>query len=360
MRPFYANWNAGLLADGKNKTFDFIYERTSAICRLNMASVIDNALTTGDFSTLDTIYVTVVNGTCRHLGHIGINDQPSKTDKCAVVKKKQSTCKETGNKQSTEVITCKRRKPQPMNKVPTIEPDKHNKKIFQLQFECNDKWFNGHDPFEILHVLSNADDKAVVPEFLRKPPVIEVSCCQNKENGVMDLNLEFFSDTGDSATEYVTKYAFKDAIPTKTSNEVLITAMEKLQDGEPINQGAVKKMYNSHAIAGTTSIFQATHLNQNIPHVLSNVNIKSCSVSGLSLLRTDYDKKDGEDYILPPLIKQFDGRHGTTAVFIECGKESPKLKAEIQCNMCLHQFCDLFDVKEIKPNDGGGGKILTI
>ncbi|KAH3813840.1 hypothetical protein DPMN_142310 [Dreissena polymorpha] len=352
MRPFYTNWNAGLLADGKNKTFDFIYERTSAICRLNMASVIDNALTTGDFSTLDTLYVTVVNGTCRHLGHTGINDQPSKTDKCAVVKKKQSTCKETGNKQSTEVITCKRRKPQPMNKVPTIEPDKHNKKIFQLQFECNDKWFNGHDPFEILHVLSNADDKAVVPEFLRKPPVIEVSCCQNKENGVQDLNLEFFSDTGDSATEYVTKYAFKDAIPTKTSNEVLITAMEKLQDGEPINQGAVQKMYNSHAIAGTTSIFQATHLNQNIPHVLSNVNIKSCSVSGLSLLRTDYDKKDGEDYILPPLIKQFDGRHGTTAVFIECGKESPKLKAEIQCNMCLHQFCDLFDVKEIKPNDG--------
>ncbi|KAH3725671.1 hypothetical protein DPMN_051520 [Dreissena polymorpha] len=79
---------------------------------------------------------------------------------------------------------------------------------------------NGHDP------LRNADDKAVVPEFLRKPPVIEVSCCQNKDNGMQDLNLEFFSDTGDSATEYVTKYAFKDAIPTKTSNEVLITAME--------------------------------------------------------------------------------------------------------------------------------------
>ncbi|KAH3703369.1 hypothetical protein DPMN_078405 [Dreissena polymorpha] len=107
MRPFYTNWNAGLLADGKNKTYDFIYERTSAICRLNMASVIDNALTTGDFSTLDTIYVTVVNGTCRHLGHTGINDQPSKTDKCAVVKKKQSTCKETGNKQSTEVLPVK-------------------------------------------------------------------------------------------------------------------------------------------------------------------------------------------------------------------------------------------------------------
>ncbi|KAH3874578.1 hypothetical protein DPMN_037824 [Dreissena polymorpha] len=91
---------------------------------------------------------------------------------------------------------------------------------------------------------------------------------------MQDFNIEFFSDTSDSATEHATKYAFKDAISTKTSNEVLITAIEKLQDGEPMNQGDVQKMYKNHAIDGT-SIFQGTHPNQNIPHVLSNVNIKN-------------------------------------------------------------------------------------
>lgn len=105
MRPYYTNWNAGLLSDGQTKTFDFIYERKSTICRLNMAQIIDQALTSGQFSTLDTIYVTVVNGTCRHLGHSGINDQPSKTDKCAIVKKKRTKSSTQGKKAYKEVVT---------------------------------------------------------------------------------------------------------------------------------------------------------------------------------------------------------------------------------------------------------------
>jgi hypothetical protein len=49
-------------------------------------------------------------------------------------------------------------------------PDPQNNKITQLSVGSNDKWFNGCDPFEILHILSNADDKAVAPSFLCKPP----------------------------------------------------------------------------------------------------------------------------------------------------------------------------------------------
>ena len=90
--------------------------------------MIDDALSTGDFHSVDELYVNIVNGTCRHINHSGPNRYPSKKDKCAVqetiVDRKATELKlqewREGNCKGRKpkpikrtVYRCKRRKPQP-------------------------------------------------------------------------------------------------------------------------------------------------------------------------------------------------------------------------------------------------------
>ena len=183
MRGKYTSWNVGMTEQGQ-KTYDFSYDRRSTVAHSDVALLIDNALSSGNFFELDDLYVKIAYGACRHPRHTGKGDRPSKKDRC--VSFKQVLNKDAMSKQTTEtnkktekvwmtIETCKRRFPIEPIKEAALVRDAHNKKLIQLQFESNDKYFNGHDPFAVLHMLHNCDDKALPPDFLEKPPKVDFS-----------------------------------------------------------------------------------------------------------------------------------------------------------------------------------------
>ena len=70
----------------ERKAFDFKFDRKSTVARANVEKMIDDALSRGQFTEVDELYVKIINGTCRHVGHSGPNGFPSKKDRCAVKK----------------------------------------------------------------------------------------------------------------------------------------------------------------------------------------------------------------------------------------------------------------------------------
>ena len=130
MKNYYTNWNAGHRKNGQGKkTFDFKFDRKSTVARADVEKMIDGALSTGNFQAIDELYVKILNGTCRHVGHSGPHGFPSKKDKCAIKEKyvdKQATKKKleewiSRNRKGSkprpvqkEGVACKRRKPQPI------------------------------------------------------------------------------------------------------------------------------------------------------------------------------------------------------------------------------------------------------
>ena len=87
MEQLYTNWNAGLTKDGKTKTFDYKFDRKQTVAYSDVERMIDDSLRTGKFEEIDDLYVKILNGTCRHVGHSGPNGYPSKKDRCAVSKR---------------------------------------------------------------------------------------------------------------------------------------------------------------------------------------------------------------------------------------------------------------------------------
>ena len=61
-------------------------DRKSTVARVNVEKMIDDALSSGRFNEIDELYVKIINGTYRHVGHSGPNGFPSNKDRCAVKK----------------------------------------------------------------------------------------------------------------------------------------------------------------------------------------------------------------------------------------------------------------------------------
>ena len=76
MEQLYTNWNAGLTKDGKTKTFDYKFDRKQTVAYADVERMIDDSLRKGSFEEIDDLYVKILNGTCRHVGHSGPNGYP--------------------------------------------------------------------------------------------------------------------------------------------------------------------------------------------------------------------------------------------------------------------------------------------
>ena len=335
MRTFYTNWNAGMTKEGK-KTYDFSFDKRTTVAHCDMEKLIDETLTTGDFSELDDFYVKVINGTCRHVGHTGKNDGPSKKDRCATMKKvldREAMLKhkeETGlhKKMYKNKMICKRRKPIELLKKPAVIRDLHDKRFYQLQFETNDKWFNGSDPFAILHYMHNVDDKAIVPAWLRRKPSVEFT----EEGPSISLNEE----CEEGIDDYCCKYAIKSAIPPKTNDQLILLHSEHLQPEECINQGVVTRMLNTYHKEIPVCIFNASHINMELPLLLSNIDCKTVNITGSTLFKKNYSDDDGH-YTYSTVFDKFDNRFSPNERTIKCIDENLYKK-----DMSIFEFSDMF------------------
>ena len=183
MKNYYTNWNSGFTKTGE-KTFEFNFDRKSTVAKADVQKLIDDFLSSGISSSLDELYIKILV-TFRHVGHTGREGFPSAKDRCGVKTKvvdKEATITkltewESGGKEGWKpkkvhknVFTCKRRMPQPLFDRPTIYQDPFKKEITQFCTERNDPWINGGCKFATLLNLNNIDDKAIVEEWLMRPP----------------------------------------------------------------------------------------------------------------------------------------------------------------------------------------------
>ena len=80
----------------------------------DVEKMIDESLCTGRFNNIDELYVQVLNGSCRHVGHSGPNGFPSKKDRCAVLRKVKDKKETAENKEKWE------KQKEPKSKKPKI------------------------------------------------------------------------------------------------------------------------------------------------------------------------------------------------------------------------------------------------
>ena len=334
MEQMYTNWNAGLTKDGTSKTFDYQFDRKVTVAYADVERMIDNSLCTGKFDEIDELYIKVLNGTCRHVGHSGPNDYPSKKDRCAVPKTvvdKQKTAekvqkwkKQKGRKSKKPkpvhrtVYACKRRKPQPTGMYSAIYQDPHDKKLCQFRTACNDGFLNGGCPFSLPFNLHNVDDKAVVPSWISKKPTIKWQVEGNKLIPKLCLHLDM---DGEIVGEYCAKYASKPTQPRTSHGDMMIAAMENLQPENAVTTGIFSRMYNKVSQKGPQPIFQCVHKNLQLPLVIKNFDCRECSVLGISKVvqkttgSKDNDKEEpmGIEYAMPSLLERFDRRWDTVS-----------------------------------------------
>ena len=345
MAQMYTNWNAGLTKDGQ-RTFDFAYDRKFTVCRARMAVDIDTALSTGDFRSIDTLYVSVINGTLRHTGHSGRGTAPSRKDGCAVsrrvVDRAATESARLRNPRAAvvkkDVIRCKRRMPRRLRTVAVVTRDAHDKKIMQCELERNDVWMGGHDPFAVLHILHNIDDKGLVPAFLARAPKIT---WQRAEAGGFELTMELATGSGDGSVEYSLKYGLKPVAPIRTPADTLLVALETRDATDNVDAGVVKRMYNAVTTSTCQSIFQVMHKNWQLPLLQKNLDVRSFNFSGTRLLRPAAHGDAGE-YVYASRLEQFDARLGDNVSHPRIGVD------EIRKEMSVREFYDKFTVTEKK------------
>ena len=334
----YSNWNPGLTAEGK---VTYEYEAID-ISKLKMATVIDDALSTGNFTELDDIYVRICSQSLRHLSHTGKNDRPSKKDYCyrevRKVDKKRTLQARQLKPKAKKVIRryggCKRRKPQPIRAKAAIYKDPHDKKKIQLSFPCNDKWFNGSDPLKVLNVLGNCDDKAIIPPAFMKPPKIRW------ENGVPIL--KFHEGTGISQQEYLLKYMLKDILPPKTNIELLQLAMETLGDDEFIDNGTLRRAYCKVGTEQTVSLLNACHVNLGLPLVFRDTRCTDVNVKGISTLTRNYNPGEHGQYgYCSSKVRAFDNRFNVDAKTVLNRNTFTK-------DMSMNEFFELYNYTVVR------------
>lgn len=358
-RGSYSNWNPAFTSDGKlaDETYG-----TSDISNLSLTSLIDDALMTGDFSQLDKLYCDIILTCCRHITHTGKNGLPSKKDYC--YKESSKIDKEKSTKEKTVYkikSVCKRRKPQPVRSKPAIYQDPHDKKFVQLSFESNDGNFNGADPFLILNNLGNADCKALIPSIFMKCPKIVIS------EDRLSVKLVFYHHDSDDGCTYVLKYGLKPAIKAKPDNKILAEVIERYTYRNPDDQNAqnaendpnilkpkmIRAMYNQVAVQHHVCLFQAQHVNINLPQILKNYHVENVNCLGRRTLKknaNDSNSSDSNNELYNTTkIKEFDERKNIT------DKSQTKLGREnvaiINAPLSLRTKHDLFKY-EIDLNTG--------
>ena len=354
---FYTNWNAGFTKDGQ-RTFDFAYDRKTTVCRAAMTRMIDEALTTGNHAELDELYVRVINGTLRHTGHSGRGDAPSSKDGCAtsrrvVDKSARKNARSAGRARPGAaeplpsgvdaaekfVTVCKRRMPRRLRTRGAVVPDAHDPRITQCETACNDMWIGGHDPFAILHILNNIDDKAVVPAWLARPPtILWHDAAPGDANTRFDMVLA--QGSGDSSVEYALKYGFKPVAPVKTASGVLLAALERRDGDDNVDRGVVQRMYNLVSASLCQSIFQAVHKNWCLPLLLKNVDVRGFNLGGTRVVKPATADAAAE-YVFAGVLQRFDGRHADSTV------HATTIDADaLKSAMSVREFCDRFTAIE--------------
>ena len=224
----YTNWNAARSKNGEK--FEGVPELDrNLLARLNMKTVLELALTTGDFQEVDALYNYVIESSCRHQAHTGPIGKFGRTatakDKCASIKRvldkeKMAKKKAKGGKNANKKIyknkpVCKRRKPQPLIDEKKIYADPYKKTMHILSTASNDGFFNGACPDRILFHLANSDDKAIIPGLYIKPPKVIFSA----PNGITMTELEFYL-TGEDQADYMMKYSTKGPAGAKMPTDI--------------------------------------------------------------------------------------------------------------------------------------------
>ena len=348
----YTNWNSCRTKDGERTTPKLEYTRND-IARLNMSSIINEALESGNFKKIDSIYNTIIETSCRHLCHTGPPDKygvptVSPKDGCCVMKRvldreaMRANSEKTGKpskKIYKNIPTCKRRKPQPKFKKTTLHKDPHKKQISLVSTACNDGLFNGCSPFRILFHLSNCDDKALVPSCFARAPRINF---MKNDVGELKMDVVLYSSDNNSG-EYSIKYSVKGPVGKKLPAEILMAAAEDLHPSQNIfNIGTIVKAYNQYALDNLVSIFNATYVNLNLPLILKNVSSTGYNVSGVNTLRSDYDANvDNENYAKNN-FKLFDARHDNL------DSMTAKKNFDVKRPMSMNEFFDTYTVFEVK------------
>ena len=349
MAQYSSNWNPGLTADGKKKTYDYETDRKNLTSTLDMASIIHKAMKSGDFDVLDDIYVRVLNTSCRHTMHSGSNGRPTKKDYCSSMKRKLDKkamrihTEKTGEtcKIHKQECVCKRRFPREMRDKPEIFQDPHNKKVMQLGLPCNDIWLNGGDPFANVLWLHNVDDKCIVmPQFCKNP---KIDWTLNNPETEHLPSLILYRQTSNLGADYIIKYAFKQPVAPKLPSQLLLEAMQSLNPNETVSATTGIKMQNSIALRTHTSVYNAVHRNLNLPFVITNMESQSVNATGFTMFRQDYQPADGDDYTFST-FDRFDKRHGNENMVLKGVHQD-----QFQKTMCLHQFFDEFKVREPRP-----------
>ena len=304
----YSNWNPGKTSTGVD-TYNYKDDGDFSISKLNMAREIDIALSTGNFTKLDDIFVKICHRSLCHLSHSGKNGRPTKANYCYKPVRKVNKAKtaerrklnETAPKVYSTYAGCKRRKPQPIRHKAEIYKDPHDKKKIQLSFPCNDGFFNGCDEMKVLTVLGNSDDKALVPPSFMRPPKIKW------EKGI--LSLELFTSNGVDHIEYILKYMLKDPVPPKTNVQLMTLGMETLTDNDPIDGRTIRRAYQKVATLQSVTLLNANHVNKDLPLVIRNTRSFDVNVKGALTLKQNYNENlHGEFGYCSSKIKQFDGR----------------------------------------------------
>ena len=219
-RGSYINWNPCYTHDSQLTSLEY---RSTDISTISLSTMIDEALSTSDFTPLDKLVCDIITTSCRHITHTGKNGQPSKKDYCYREKSKLDKEKSNDKQKVLKIkATCKRRKPQPTRSEASVYPDPHDPKYYQASYPCNDGLFNGCDHFFMLSNLGNVDTKAIIPPKFVKPPKI----LPNEDNTALKIYFHEL-DTTDSS-EYILKYMTKAAVPLKKDNEIMNEVVQRM------------------------------------------------------------------------------------------------------------------------------------
>ena len=319
----YTNWNpaynhAGVPTDR--------YSTSPDISTISLASMIDSALSTSDFSAVDKLFCELIQSSLRHIQHRGVNGSPSPKDYCyreRTVVDEKATEAAGGKTIRKKVAHCQRRKPQPKRADAEIYVDPHDETYSQLSFPCNDEWFNGADSFCILNSLGNCDTKAMVPSQLQKCPKVEI--CPDGPK------LHFYIAEVD-AVEYVIKYTCKGPVPIKTNKEILTLVTGKLDSTQHFTEKHVRSMYCQTAIQETVCLYSAQHSNLGLPLFLRNTRSTSVNYLGKKKLRKSRPDENPADN---PLFKTTN-----IEVFDRRNEDKKGIVEKLKKRLTLKQFYD--------------------
>ena len=327
----YTNW-ASYMTANKTKVSDF---QLPQIASIDMVELIDNALSTGDFTELDNLYNCLAFFCQRHITHTGKNGNPGKKDYCARTRKEKVSTDAVPTGQVQVTIICKRRKPQPERPETSIFPDPHKPKYTQLSFPCNDGNFNGCNIFEVLLSMGNVDTKAIVPSTFARPPKFEFLDDERK------VEMRFYISDGSPEPEYICKYSTKGPVPPKNDAQLLLEISGDLQDGEKFGKQDIRKMHVRLAMNQSMPVWQCSGINVGLPLQITNMKFTGISVN--NKYHCLDKEKESTEIVKLRHIDKFDKRNEKDLV--KYGRLTKEQKDVIPQSMSMHTFFDMFNPK---------------